>query len=226
VRRDKFKPENILRYSDYLARIKQINPLRLKFVDEKSLKGVEIFNRKARADPLTGFVPITVVDSDFRNTYAVIGMMGFDNNKPAIRYSITKDTNDATDFFMFMLATVGQGYCNRGDVIVMDNAAIHVGGDCEDLREMLWNYVAPDGYPMMIEVLFLPTRSPELNPIELVWNTMVERLKTIPLNQPRPKDDVVAFFAAQVLDAMDHALMKRTAAHCGYNVVNCGLNFF
>ena len=27
---------------------------------------------------------------------------------------------------MFMLPTVGQGYCNRGDVIVMDNAAIHV----------------------------------------------------------------------------------------------------
>ena len=71
VPRDKFKPENILRYSDYLAQIKQINPLRLKFVDEKSLKGAEIFNRKARADPLTGFVPITVVDSDFRNTYAL-----------------------------------------------------------------------------------------------------------------------------------------------------------
>ena len=25
-----------------------------------------------------------------------------------------------------MLTIVGQGYCNRGDVIVMDNAAIHV----------------------------------------------------------------------------------------------------
>ena len=27
---------------------------------------------------------------------------------------------------MFMLTTVGQGNCNRGDVIVMDNAAINV----------------------------------------------------------------------------------------------------
>ena len=53
-------------------------------------------------------------------------MTGLDDNKPAIRHSIAKETNDATDFFMFMLTTVGQGYCNRGDVIVMDNAAIHV----------------------------------------------------------------------------------------------------
>jgi DNA-binding transcriptional regulator YhcF (GntR family) len=49
----------------------QADSLRLKFVDEESLKGAEIFNRRARADPLTGFVPITVADSDFRNTYAV-----------------------------------------------------------------------------------------------------------------------------------------------------------
>ena len=97
--------------------------MRLTFVDEKSLKGAEILNCRARADALTGFVPITVADSDFRNTYC---MTGFDNNKPAICYSIAKETNDAMDFFMSMLTTVGQGYCNRGDVIVMDNAAIHV----------------------------------------------------------------------------------------------------
>ena len=53
-------------------------------------------------------------------------MMGFNDNKPEICYSIAKETNDATDFFMFVLTTVGQGFCNRGDVILMDNAAIHV----------------------------------------------------------------------------------------------------
>ncbi len=52
---------------------------------------------KLVADPLTGFVPITVVDSNFGNTYAIVGMMGFDNNKPAICYSLTKDTSDTMD---------------------------------------------------------------------------------------------------------------------------------
>ena len=41
-------------------------------VDEKMLKGAEVFNRKARADPLTGIVPESVVNPDFRNTYSII----------------------------------------------------------------------------------------------------------------------------------------------------------
>jgi hypothetical protein len=217
VPRDKFRPANIERYDKYLAFINQINPRRLKFVDEKMLKGAEVFNRKARADPLTGIVPESVVDPDFRNTYSIIGMMGFDDNKPPIRYSITNATNDSTNFLVFMSKTVGEGYFNRGDVVVMDNAAIHTGGDCHDLEDLLWEFPGHDGLPMQIGVLYLPTRSPELNPIELVWHTMVQRLKQVPLNVPRPQSHASAHFAAMVLGSMDHELMVTTAIHCGYN---------
>ena len=56
IPRDKYKPANILRYTQYLEVMSQMDHKRLKFVDEKSLKGSEIFNRKGRVDPLTSIL--------------------------------------------------------------------------------------------------------------------------------------------------------------------------
>ena len=115
-----------------------------------------------------------------------------------------------------MMRAVGDEYLNRGDFIVMDNATIHSGGDCEDLEELLWDFPGADGLPMEISVIFLPTRSPELNPIELIWNTLVQRLKLVDLQGPRPQNHAVAHFAAQILCRMNHHLATKTAVHCGY----------
>jgi hypothetical protein len=43
---DKFKPENIERAVEYIRAVLSLDQSRLKFVDEKSLKGAEIFNHK------------------------------------------------------------------------------------------------------------------------------------------------------------------------------------
>ena len=45
----------------------------------------------------------------------------------------------------------------------------------DDLDDWLWTY-------FQITVFFLPTHSPELNPIELLWQTLVQRLKSYHLN--------------------------------------------
>ena len=64
---DKYKPENAMRIHQYLLTISLLlsNIHRVKFGDKKPLKGAEIFNGKARRDPLTGMTPPTVVNSDF-----------------------------------------------------------------------------------------------------------------------------------------------------------------
>ncbi len=49
---------------------------RLKYADEKSLKGKDICNKLARQDPFTGIVPPTMTDPDLRNTYSIIGICG------------------------------------------------------------------------------------------------------------------------------------------------------
>jgi hypothetical protein len=52
----------------------------------------------------------------------------------------------------------------------LDNAANHTGKDNTVLEEWLWT-------ELMVLVLFLPVRAPEWNPIELMWNCMVQWLK-------------------------------------------------
>ena len=51
---DKFKPENLWKAEEYLAALAVIAPKRLRFGDEKLIKGSEVFCRKTRRNVLTG----------------------------------------------------------------------------------------------------------------------------------------------------------------------------
>jgi hypothetical protein len=73
---DKYKPKNILRLLKFMDKILRINPYRLKICDENHLKRAKLFNRKGCRDPLTGKVEPLLVDSDWRNSYTIIGFCG------------------------------------------------------------------------------------------------------------------------------------------------------
>ena len=73
---DKFRPHNVEKAVEYFKALARINPSRLKYADEKSLKGKDICNKKARGDPLTGIVHPAMTDPDLRNTYSIIGICG------------------------------------------------------------------------------------------------------------------------------------------------------
>jgi hypothetical protein len=73
---DKFRPHNVEKAVEYIKALARINPSRLKYADEKSLKGKDICNKLARQDPLTGIVPPTMTDPDLLNTYSIIGICG------------------------------------------------------------------------------------------------------------------------------------------------------
>ena len=60
------------------------------------------------------------------------------------------------------------------DVVVLDRAAIHTGGQNTILVDWLWDN-------FRIFVLLLPARTPEWNPIELVSNLLVQRLNVFSL---------------------------------------------
>jgi hypothetical protein len=57
--------------------------------------------------------------------------------------------------------TVAIGFLKGGDILVLDNASTHGKGDNTYLEEWLWKSFG-------IFVLFLPTRTLEWNPTELV----------------------------------------------------------
>ena len=61
------------------------------FCDEKSLKGQEVYNRRGRADPLSGDKLQQYVTGDFHNVYCIMGMIACQprKNKPMV-YNIGK----------------------------------------------------------------------------------------------------------------------------------------
>jgi transposase len=105
------------------------------------------------------------------------------------------------DTMLFFVEELLVPTLKRGDIVVIDNNPIHKLDDIEDA-------IAAAG----AWVLFLPTYSPDLNPIELCWAKVKSRLRTL---KPRTLPDL--------LDALGHAFSTITQhdilhwfQHCGY----------
>ena len=206
---DKFKPSNESRAYEYLYMLSHLAPHRIKFGDQKSLKGQELFLRLVRKNPSTGEVAPIMTTSDFRNTHSITGFCSIDERSVPVWYKIRKETNDAVQFKRDIEEAIATGFLLSGDVVVLDNATIHTGGDNYILVEWLWEYFG-------IFVLFLPTRTPEWNPIELVWNTLVQRLKRVDLRQLRQQygTDCAAHASVDILNEMTHEEIAKFYRSC------------
>lgn len=88
----------------------------------------------------------------------------------------------------------------------MDNAAIHFKGGNVGLVEWLWenHHVA---------VIPLPTRSPELNPMELVWRSLTMKIRSIRVSA---NNHATAIAATNILNNMSHKSTEETYRQCGY----------
>ena len=71
-------------------------------------------------------------------------------------------SNTQLDFIAFLVTACERRFLKRGDVLVMDNAAVHVASAHHDLFVSLMQAVG-------FRVITLPTYSPELNPCHLVF---------------------------------------------------------
>lgn len=162
-----------------------------------------------RRCPVTGKVEDVTVDSDFRNTYAIVGFCGIDRRTHPFQYTLHDYTNDATAFCDAVEDAVANGFLLHWDMLVLDHAAIHLYGDEASLEDWLWE-------KFRILLVFLPTGSPELNPIELCWHTLVQRLKKWPIGMDRPRRDAVALAAAQLMDCFTHEDIEKNYRHCNY----------
>ncbi len=127
---------------------------RLKYADEKSLKGKDICNKLARRDPFTRIIPPTMTDPDLRNTYSIIGICGISRKSTPVRYRITESTIDAELFAMEIEDAMASRFLRPGNILVLDNAANHTGKENMVLEDWLW-------MDHSIFALFLPARMPE-----------------------------------------------------------------
>jgi hypothetical protein len=111
-----------------------------------------------------------MANPDLWNTYSIIGICGISRQSTPVWYRITKSTVYAKLFALEIEDAVASQFLWPGNVLVMDNAANHTGKENTDLEDWLWEEHS-------IFALFLPARTPEWNPIKLLWNCLSMRLK-------------------------------------------------
>jgi transposase len=91
----------------------------------------------------------------------------------------------------------------RGDIVVMENTPIHKLEESEDALEAVGAWV-----------LFLPTYSPDLNPIENCWSKVKARLRAL---KPRTLPDLLEALVTAFASITEHDILG-WFGHCGYRV--------
>ncbi len=92
----------------------------------------------------------------------------------------------------------------RGDIVVMDNLAVHKSPQADAL-------VRATG----AEVRFLPAYSPDLNPIEKMWSKIKALLRSAEARSPEQLDQAITM-AFSKITAKDAA---GWFASCGYSII-------
>ena len=215
---DKFRVGNKARYFEFMAKVHRLSDhTRWVFFDEKHLVNKDTLPGKVRANPLSGHVDAIGVSGDFRESYNLIAAISCNLNKPRpMVYTMGKKNGTAESFMELMRRLISSGWLQHGDVVCMDNARIHTGGEAVALEGLLWDY-EKDNRPLNIITVFLPTRSPELNPIELVFHILARRIRSYRVRTGSgPTDNEVVRYASSVMDDISVATIAKCYMHCGY----------
>jgi transposase len=91
-----------------------------------------------------------------------------------------------------------------GQIVVLDNLSIHKGTKVRELVESVG-----------CSLLFLPTYSPDFNPIELAWS----KLKTFLRRTGARTRDALEIAIGQGLDTITQQDARNWCKHCGYQLI-------
>lgn len=197
---EKFHPDNVDYCQDFLNYIHGVDPYKLKFFDES---GFALHSGVGK--PNYGHSPVNTtcveigkfLTSPNITLNMLIGMEG-------LLYANTENgASDAMTFLNFFgeasnnLMPNGEPILQYGDHVILDNCPIHHNEAGYALGEWLDS--------IGVEVVYLPTYSPELNPIELAFN----KLKKIAV-----REEIREVFARSVHDGIYACLEEITVDDC------------
>ena len=214
---DKWKLDNLAKFHDFFNTILELPDLtRYNWIDEKHIVNKDCLPNRVRRDPVTGYIPFIPVSGDFRDAYNVFACILPSEEKICpVFFQIVKNNGNSITFVNFIIAMINNRYLTHDEVIIMDNAKIHTCGEAETVEKLLWETVV-DGRPLHILVVYLPTRSPELNPIELIFHILSRRIKRYRYDIGTDIDHAVVRLASEVLNTMSTGLIQKCVEHCGY----------
>ena len=222
---DKFRDQNILRFYKFQEIIQKIeNKHIIHWLDEKHIVNSDCVPKKVRRNPIFGYMPAIMVSGDFREAYNIFACISANPLKQhPIAYNIQKDNGSAVSFVAFIKSMIVSRFLSHNELLIMDNAAIHTGGEADIVEGLLWDTIV-DGKPLNILVVYLPTRSPELNPIELVFHILSLRVCSFKYTEKHKatygtdKSQMVVKVATDVMDEMTYATVRNCINKCGYDV--------
>lgn len=139
------------------------------------------------------------VPGDRGGNVSTIGAIGLDGIRTGLRVPGPSEGETMLFFVEELLVPT----LKRGDIVLMDNNPIHKRDEIEDAIEAAGAWV-----------LFLPTYSPDLNPIETCWSKVKARLRSL---KPRTLDDLLAALV-NAFAAITPQDILSWFRHCGYRV--------
>ena len=168
---ERFTPQNMQYTQAYLNYISRQNPYKLKFFDESGFCLPDTHKRRY-GHALKG-KPAVEVGSKARSPHLTLNLMvGLNGVAYANVVEGATDTARYLNFFHEAGNTVndvGQPALMAGDIVIVDNCATHRNRG----QLILARYLANQG----IDYIFLPTYSPDLNPVEFCFRHIKILLK-------------------------------------------------
>jgi transposase len=166
------------------------------FIDETwgKTKMTRLRGRSRRGDRLLSKVP-----HGHWQTTTLIATLGIDG----IRCSTVVDGAVNGDIFEAFVEFVLVPELCPGDIVVMDNLSSHKRARTRQLIEAAG-----------AELVFLPPYSPDLNPIEMVFSKIKQRLRTLACRTR----EVLWQSMQSVLDTITPADASNCFRHCGYTL--------
>ena len=99
----------------------------------------------------------------------MIAIVSANPAKPqSMDYILGKENGTAAVFTAYVEHLIAHWWLEHGNILVMDNASIHTGAEAHIVADLLWT-IELDGRLLNVLVVPLPTQSPKLNPIELIF---------------------------------------------------------
>lgn len=146
---------------EYVTNICNVDPKRLKYLDECHFVSRHLWKRRA-ISPINTKVRV-VASEDISSSYTLTLMtnISLEANIPWVA-ALREDSNTQFDFVKYVIECAENGYIKEGDILICGNASVHFSIDTYDILVELLDKAGA-------HLIFLPAYSPELNPCELVF---------------------------------------------------------
>jgi len=202
----KYSADNIDHYLNYILWIQDIPWYKLKFVDECHFVGRNLHKKNALG-PINQHITV-VKHAPLGESYSLTLLTSLSSSRFPYFVDLQSESNTQWDFARFVLNSILYGALVPGDYLVADNAAVHVGAESYEFIHDVLQFAG-------IQLIYLPTYSPELNPCELVFNCLKTDLKNHRGNM------ALWLEICQALSKISHGDMYQFYEHCIRNGL-CG----